>query len=56
MGRGGGGAWIDFDQEKDKWWALVKDMINLHVPSNSRNILSEKLLASQERFCYNKFS
>jgi len=53
MGRGGGGTWIDLDQDKDKWWALVKDIINLHVPSNAGNIVSEKLLASQENFCYN---
>ena len=37
-------------------WALVKDVINLHVPSNAGNTVSEKLLASQERFFYGKFS
>jgi len=30
--RGGGMDWIDLTQDRDRWWALVKAVINLGVP------------------------
>jgi hypothetical protein len=32
-GRGGGGVdWIDVCKDRDKWWAVVKAIMNLWVP------------------------
>jgi len=28
----GGMDWIDLDQDRDRWQALVKAVMNLHVP------------------------
>ena len=28
----GGMDWIDLDQDRDRWWALVKAILNLRVP------------------------
>jgi len=30
--RCGGRDWIDLAQERDRWWALVNAVMNLHVP------------------------
>jgi hypothetical protein len=46
------GAWFGHDQDWDKWWALVKEIINLYVPSAARSIPSEKPLAPQKIFSY----
>ena len=29
---GGGVDWIDLAQDKDRWWALVNDVMKLQVP------------------------
>ena len=29
---GGGGDWMDLDQDMDRWWAIVNTVINLRVP------------------------
>jgi len=33
-GGGGGGSkdWIDLAQHRDRWWALVDEVMNLQVP------------------------
>jgi hypothetical protein len=28
----GGMDWIDLAQDRDRWWALVNEVMNLHVP------------------------
>jgi hypothetical protein len=30
----GGMDWKDLAQVRDRWWALVNAVMNLHVPSN----------------------
>jgi len=29
--------WTDLDQDRDRWQALVKAVMNLHVPQNAGN-------------------
>jgi hypothetical protein len=36
----GGMAWIDLAQDRDRWQALVKSVMNLWVSQNVGNILS----------------
>jgi len=36
----GGMDWIDLAQDRGRWWALVKAVINLWVPSNVGNFLT----------------
>ena len=38
--RCGMGAWPDLAGNRDKWWGLVKAVMNLQVPQNSENILT----------------
>jgi hypothetical protein len=44
--------WIDLAQYRDKWWALVNAVMNLCVPYNAGNFLTEDLLASKEGLCF----
>jgi hypothetical protein len=37
---GGGVDWIDLVQDKDKWWALVNTVMNLWVPYNIGELVS----------------
>jgi len=37
----GGIDWIDLAQDKDRWRALVNVIMNLRVPQNSRNCLTD---------------
>jgi hypothetical protein len=32
--------WIDLDQDRDRWWALLKAVINLPVSQNAGNFLT----------------
>jgi hypothetical protein len=36
----GGIDWIDLAQDRDRWWALVYTVMNLRVPYNAGNFLS----------------
>jgi hypothetical protein len=38
MGRGI--SWIDLAQDKDRWRALVNAVMNIRVPQNAENFLS----------------
>jgi hypothetical protein len=47
-----GREWTDLAQDRDRCWALVNGVINIRVPKNKRNFLTnEKLLASQDELC-----
>jgi hypothetical protein len=28
----GGINWLDLDQDRDRWWAVVKEVMNLRIP------------------------
>ena len=36
----GGTDWIDLAQNRDRWWALVKAIMNIRVPQNAGNFLT----------------
>jgi hypothetical protein len=36
----GGTPWIDLDQDRDRWWAVVNAVINLWIPQNAGNFLT----------------
>ena len=38
--RCGGMDWIDLAQDRDRWWALVKAVMNLWVPYSEGNFLA----------------
>ena len=40
-----------YSSDKDKWQAPVNVVVNLQVPQNADNFLTEDLVASQEGFC-----
>ena len=37
---GGGLDWIDQAPDRDKWWALVNAVMNIRVPLNAGNFLT----------------
>jgi hypothetical protein len=40
--------WLDVAQNRGRWRVLVKAIMNLRVPQNARNFLTENRVASQE--------
>jgi hypothetical protein len=36
----GGMDWIELAQERDRWWAIVKEVMNLRVSQNAGNFLT----------------
>jgi hypothetical protein len=40
LGWGGDIDWIDLDQDRDRWQALVNVVMNLQVPQNAGNFLT----------------
>ena len=36
----GGMDWIKLAQDRDRWWALVNEVMNLWVPENMGNFLT----------------
>ena len=48
---GGSIKWIDKAQDKDRWQAIVNVVMNLQVPYNVGNFLTENWLAAQEELC-----
>ena len=44
--------WIDLDEDRDRWWALVNAVMNLQVPYlREISWLAADLLASEEGLC-----
>ena len=43
--------WIDSAQNRDRWQALVNAVMNIWVPYNVQNFLTENWLTSQEGLC-----
>jgi len=45
----GGFYWIELSQDRDRWQAIVNNVMKLWVPSNAGNFLTScKRIASQE--------
>jgi hypothetical protein len=44
------GDWMQFAQDRDRWWALVSTVKKLRVPYNAGNFLTsyEERVASQD--------
>jgi hypothetical protein len=38
--------WIELAQDTDKWRALLKAVVKLHVPHNARNVLTSSKIIS----------
>jgi hypothetical protein len=36
----GGVDWIDLAQDRDRWQAFVKEVMNLQIPQNAGNFLT----------------
>jgi hypothetical protein len=43
--------WIDMAQDRDRWRPLVNAVMNLRIPENAGDFLTEDLLVSQEGLC-----
>ena len=43
--------WIDLAQDRNRWAVLVNAVMNLRVPQNAGNFLTEYPLASREELC-----
>jgi len=41
--------WIDLAEDRDRWWALVNEVMNLRVPENAGNFLTVCNLVSFSR-------
>jgi len=33
-------GWIDLAEDRDRWWAVVNELMNFRVPENVKNFLA----------------